>query len=367
MASVSLKNINKYFKTVCAAKDVSLEARDGEFLVLVGPSGCGKTTLLRIVAGLAEADSGEVWIGDRLVNDISPRDRDVAMVFQSYALYPHMNVFDNLAFGLRIRRVPEAEIKSRVQEAAQMLGLGELLKRRPKQLSGGQLQRVALGRAIVRKPQVFLMDEPLSNLDAQLRVQTRAELIKLHHRLGITTVYVTHDQTEAMTMGQRIAVLRDGLLQQIDAPMEIYRNPANKFVAGFIGSPTMNFIPVTVRSDGDGIYVEGKGLRLRLPDTAREAANNLSDKPAIFGIRPVDLHHSKRSPIPSTPHNTALLTIDVIEPMGETSYIYFMTNGTPLIAEMPADAPAKMGEQIDVVFDISKAHLFDPDTESTVF
>ncbi|MFQ6098478.1 MAG: ABC transporter ATP-binding protein, partial [Armatimonadota bacterium] len=260
MARVVLRDLTKVFGDVVAVKDVNLEIEDAEFLVLVGPSGCGKTTCLRMIAGLEEVTQGEIYIGDRLVNDVSPKDRDIAMVFQNYALYPHMTVFDNMAFGLKLRRFPRDEIKARVQQAAQMLGLQDLLSRKPKELSGGQRQRVALGRAIVREPAVFLMDEPLSNLDAKLRIQTRAELIKLHRTLGITTVYVTHDQVEAMTMGDRIAVMRDGVVQQVDEPLGLYLRPANLFVAGFIGSPPMNFLDCTLEEPGHGLWVKTKSF-----------------------------------------------------------------------------------------------------------
>src|SRR5438128_570951 len=271
MAGVTLCNLTKTFKTVMAVNNVNLEIRDKEFLVLVGPSGCGKTTALRMVAGLEEATSGEIFIGERLVNDVSPKDRDIAMVFQNYALYPHMTVYKNMAFALELRRTPREEIKKRVTAVAEMLGLGQLLERKPKQLSGGQRQRVALGRAIVREPKVFLMDEPLSNLDAKLRVQTRAELIKLHRRLGITTIYVTHDQVEAMTMGDRIAIMNDGVLQQVGTPGDIYDHPANLFVAGFIGSPTMNFVPVTMRNG----TAKASGFEVELPGSVAAAAGTL--------------------------------------------------------------------------------------------
>src|SRR5438094_150240 len=265
MAGVTLKNLSKTFKNVVAVDNMNLEIRDKEFLVLVGPSGCGKTTALRMVAGLEEATAGEIFIGERLVNDVSPKDRDIAMVFQNYALYPHMTVYKNMAFALELRRTPREEIKKRVGAVADMLGLGHLLERKPKQLSGGQRQRVALGRAIVREPKVFLMDEPLSNLDAKLRVQTRAELIKLHRRLGITTIYVTHDQVEAMTMGDRIAVMSGGVVQQCDTPLTLYNQPANIFVAGFIGSPSMNFFDVKVERDGDGFVLNAESFRVRAP------------------------------------------------------------------------------------------------------
>ena len=367
MACVSIRGVTKDFKEVRAVNNVSLEAQDGEFLVLVGPSGCGKSTLLRMIAGLEDPTGGEIWIGDRDVTDVSPRDRDIAMVFQNYALYPHMSVYDNMAFGLKMRKVPKTEIQKRVKEAAELLGMGTLLQRRPKQLSGGQRQRVALGRAIVRHAQVFLMDEPLSNLDAKLRVQTRAELIKLHRTLGITTVYVTHDQTEAMTMGQRIAVLKDGLLQQIDTPMNLYRNPANQFVAGFIGSPTMNFVPVTVQSDGDAYFVEGKGLKMQLPGSINGAVKELVGKTATFGIRPQDIHLCGRSPVPVSQTNSAKLMVDVVETTGDAVHVYLMAQDHLMTAELPAEGPIKMGEPLELVFDMEKAHIFDPETEQTIF
>ncbi|MBC7288984.1 MAG: ABC transporter ATP-binding protein, partial [Armatimonadetes bacterium] len=292
MAGVRLVNLTKRFGNVIAVNGVSLEIRDGEFMVLVGPSGCGKTTCLRMIAGLEDPTEGEIWIGDRIVNDISPRDRNIAMVFQNYALYPHMTAYDNMAFALRLRRMPRHEIDRRVREAAAMLGISDLLDRRPRELSGGQRQRVALGRAIVREPSVFLMDEPLSNLDAKMRVETRAELIKLHRRLGITTIYVTHDQLEAMTMGDRIAVMRDGVIQQVDVPLGLFYNPANLFVAGFIGTPPMNFIEVRIKVVDDAVFVEGPGFSLRLPPEKAAAARPYDGKQVVFGIRPNDIYGS---------------------------------------------------------------------------
>src|ERR687883_430545 len=271
MASVTLDHVTKRFGEVTAVNDVNINVNDKEFLVLVGPSGCGKSTTLRLIAGLEELSSGNIYIGDRLVNDVAPKDRDIAMVFQSYALYPHMSVYDNLAFGLKLRKTPKKEIDRRVHEAAEILGIGTLLNRKPKQLSGGQRQRVALGRAIVREPKVFLMDEPLSNLDAKLRVQTRAELIKLHQRLQTTVIYVTHDQTEAMTMGHRIAVLRDGVLQQLDTPQTLYDRPSNMFVAGFIGSPAMKLFAAKLSANGgNGMYVEADSVKVEIPANRSE-------------------------------------------------------------------------------------------------
>jgi multiple sugar transport system ATP-binding protein len=358
---VVLKNISKHFKNVRAVDNVSLEAAKGEFLVLVGPSGCGKSTLLRIVAGLEVADAGEVWIGGRQVNDVSPKDRDIAMVFQNYALYPHMSVYDNLAFGLRMRKMPEQEIRQRVEAAADILGLREMLKRRPKQLSGGQHQRVALGRAIVRNPQVFLMDEPLSNLDAQLRVQMRAELIKLHRQLGVTTIYVTHDQTEAMTMGQRIAVLRDGLLQQIDTPLQIYQHPANKFVAGFVGSPAMNFLPMLIQKQAGILYLEGANLNLLLPPAASAKLTEYINRKVVLGIRPSDIHLATEKDA-----QQVALKVDVVETTGETIQVHLLTDTYNLLAELPAETHITAGEKVTVSFDMVKAHLFDPETENAL-
>src|SRR5687767_11586031 len=289
MASVTFENVVKQFGDVKAVNDLNIQVADKEFLVLVGPSGCGKTTALRSLAGLEEITSGNIRIGDRIVNDVAPKDRDIAMVFQSYALYPHMSVYDNMAFGLKLRKRPKAEIDRRVKEAAEILGIQTLLQRKPKQLSGGQRQRVALGRAIVREPQVFLMDEPLSNLDAKLRVQTRTEIIKLHQRIRTTTIYVTHDQVEAMTMGDRIAVLRDGLLQQLDSPQNLYDHPANTFVAGFIGSPAMNFFPVSVAADGNNLMLTNSFLNLPVPDQFARRLERFRDRKILFGIRPEDI------------------------------------------------------------------------------
>ncbi len=362
MARVVLKSLSKRFRSVVAVDDLNLEIEDKEFLVLVGPSGCGKTTALRCIAGLEETTAGEIYIGDRLVNDVSPKDRDIAMVFQNYALYPHMNVYDNMAFGLKLRKFPRAEIRRRVNEAADMLGLGGLLKRKPRELSGGQRQRVALGRAIVREPKVFLMDEPLSNLDAKLRVQTRAELIKLHRRLGITTIYVTHDQTEAMTMGDRIAVLNDGRMQQVDTPLELFNHPANIFVAGFIGSPAMNFLDATLEGDDGDLYVKTDALRLRLPPAHANRVQDRVGQRVVFGVRPDDIYDRSLSPA-VTQSDTATLTVDVTEPMGSTVYVYLAAGKHSLIADLDAETGAKDGKPLEVVFDMSKTRLFDPETQ----
>jgi multiple sugar transport system ATP-binding protein len=295
MATVTFDQVTKRYGDVTAVDDLNLEIRDGEFMVLVGPSGCGKTTSLRMIAGLEEISDGQLRIGDKVVNDVAPKDRDIAMVFQSYALYPHMSVYDNMAFGLKLRKVPKAQIDERVKDAARILGL-ENLQKKPRELSGGQRQRVALGRAIVREPAVFLMDEPLSNLDAKLRVQTRAELIKLHRRLGITTVYVTHDQVEAMTMGDRIVVMKDGLVQQFDTPLNIYRYPSNKFVAGFIGSPPMNFVPAKIEADNGSVFVKAAGFRTKVDDERAPKLRDYVGKDVTFGIRPSDIHDKALSP-----------------------------------------------------------------------
>jgi multiple sugar transport system ATP-binding protein len=362
MARVWLKNLTKHFRNVVAVEDLTLEIQDKEFLVLVGPSGCGKTTALRCIAGLEETTGGEIYIGERLVNDVSPKDRDIAMVFQNYALYPHMNVYDNMAFGLKLRKFPRSEIQRRVKEAAEMLGLGGLLNRKPKELSGGQRQRVALGRAIVREPKVFLMDEPLSNLDAKLRVQTRAELIKLHRRLGITTIYVTHDQTEAMTMGDRIAVLNDGRMQQVDRPLELFNRPVNMFVAGFIGSPAMNFMQATLEAEDGRLCVRTDALRLALPEPHAARVRERAGKPVVFGIRPDDIYDRSLAPA-VTEGAAAQLSVDVTEPMGSTVYVYLTAGRDALIADVDAETKAKDGEPLEVVFDMSRSHLFDPETE----
>ena len=371
MAQVVLKSLTKTFKNVVAVDDMNLEIQDKEFLVLVGPSGCGKTTALRMVAGLEEATEGEIYIGDRLVNDVSPKDRDIAMVFQNYALYPHMSVYDNMAFGLKLRRVPKQEIRKRVQQTAELLGLQDLLDRKPKQLSGGQRQRVALGRAIVREPKVFLMDEPLSNLDAKLRVQTRAELIKLHRRLGITTIYVTHDQVEAMTMGDRIVVLKDGVVQQVDAPLNLYNDPANLFVAGFIGSPAMNFVEARLEDGGQGYWINAGSFRVKAPATKTEKLSSYIGKTVIFGVRPEGIFDSDLSPVVKpTEENTVTATVDVVEPMGPTVTTYVTVGEHSLIAVLDAEAPiakARPGDEVGLVFDMEKTHLFDRDNEDALY
>jgi multiple sugar transport system ATP-binding protein len=382
MASVTLKELSKEFKEVVAVDRVSLEIHDKEFLVLVGPSGCGKTTALRMIAGLEEASGGEILIGDRVVNDVSPKDRDIAMVFQNYALYPHMSVYDNMSFGLRLKRTPtdspwpfnskrtfsKEEIDRRVKDAARLLDLEKLLHRKPKQLSGGQRQRVALGRAIVREPKVFLMDEPLSNLDAKLRVQTRAELKKLHRRLGITTVYVTHDQVEAMTMGDRIVVMNAGVVQQCDTPLTLYNHPANMFVAGFIGSPAMNFLQVTVREESGSTVIDGESFKVTLPAALAAMAQPYHGKTAMFGIRPEDIYDANiEGMVKPTPGNTAQVTVDVMEPLGDDVELHLTVGTHSIIAKVDSTTNAQVGEPLRVMFDMGKSHLFDKETEAAIY
>jgi len=364
MAGVSIRHLYKKFGDVTAVNDVNIDVQDKEFLVLVGPSGCGKSTTLRLIAGLEEITSGEIQIGDRIVNDVPPKDRDIAMVFQSYALYPHMSVYDNLAFGLKLRKTPKRDIDQRVRQAAETLGISNLLARKPKQLSGGQRQRVALGRAIVREPKVFLMDEPLSNLDAKLRVQTRGELIKLHQRLQTTVIYVTHDQTEAMTMGSRIAVMKDGVLQQLAPPQEVYDHPANVFVAGFIGSPAMNFMEAQLVADGGQLYVDTGAFRLSVPESKAQAVRSYQGKEVLAGIRPEDIHD--RSLVQNASGDSAAIDVEIVEHMGSELYVYFDTGRFPLIARFDPESQAAQGRKMDVFFDTRKLHLFDRTTQETL-
>jgi len=365
MASLSLKHIyKKYPGGVTAVSDFSLEIKDKEFLILVGPSGCGKTTTLRMIAGLEEITEGELFIGDRLVNDIAPKDRDIAMVFQNYALYPHMTVFDNMAFGLKLRKTPKEEIKRRVEEAARILDITHLLDRRPKALSGGQKQRVALGRAIVREPKVFLLDEPLSNLDAKLRAQMRTELTKIHKKLGTTFVYVTHDQVEAMTMATRIVVMKDGLIQQVETPQNLYDYPVNTFVAGFIGTPQMNFINSMLNKKGNELFVSfGEKTSLKLP---AEKANDpaLQDyigKEVIIGIRPECLYDEEAN-IARFTGSIIDAFVEVTELMGAEIYQYIVCEEQNLIARVSAQSVARAGDTIKIAIDASKIHIFDKDT-----
>ena len=369
MASVTLTNVFKrYDSKVTAVNDLNLDIRDKEFMVLVGPSGCGKTTTMRMIAGLEEITEGDVLIGERRVNDVSPKDRDIAMVFQNYALYPHMSVYENMAFGLKLRKVPKDDIKRRVEETARLLGISDYLPRKPKALSGGQRQRVALGRAIVREPQVFLMDEPLSNLDAQLRVQTRAELIKLHRRLGITTVYVTHDQVEAMTMGDRIAVMKDGLLQQCDTPMAVYNHPVNMFVAGFIGTPSMNFVPGVVQRDENGFLVDCGAFSLSTPPVHADVLTPYLGRDVVLGVRPSDIFDKGlKNPIEATPANTVRTLVDVSEPMGDIVTLYLTAGPHALVATIDAETGAKDGNALDVAIDLAKTHLFDAQTQNAIY
>ena len=367
MATVTLKNINKvYDGGVHAVVDFNLNIKDREFIVFVGPSGCGKTTTLRMIAGLEEITSGELRIDDDVVNDVAPKDRNIAMVFQSYALYPHMTVYDNMAFGLKLRKVSREEIERRVNEAAEILGLKPLLQRRPKALSGGQRQRVALGRAIVRDAKVFLMDEPLSNLDAKLRVQMRTEITKITQRLGITTIYVTHDQTEAMTMASRIVVMKDGYIQQIGAPKEIYDFPENRFVAGFIGSPAMNFIEGKVLETGEFFVGDHKlGMhKIKVPQKMFEVLKeqNQIEKPIVLGIRPEDIH-DEFSKFEGYDDFKLEYKIDVCELLGYESLVYAQLSGQPIVAKIAARTDISMGDTIQLAFNMEKCHFFVADEE----
>lgn len=377
MAGLTLKGIyKKYPGNVVAVSDVNLEIRDKEFIILVGPSGCGKSTTLRMIAGLEEISEGELYIGDRLVNDIAPKDRDIAMVFQNYALYPHMTVFENMAFGLKLRKVPKDEIERKVNEAAKILDLSHLLDRKPKAMSGGQRQRVALGRAIVRSPKVFLLDEPLSNLDAKLRAQMRTEISKLHKKLGTTFIYVTHDQTEAMTMGDRIVVMKDGFVQQIDTPQNLYERPVNKFVAGFLGSPQMNFIDAVLKEEYGQYVVEFGSRDTRMSSAVRyqiaipeskvtpELANYVG-KEVTLGIRPESVHDEEMYLSNAT---TGIIDcyVEITEMMGAETYLYLTCEGIPLTARVSPRSTVKPQDEIKVAIDPNKIHLFDKETERTI-
>ncbi len=366
MADVKLKSITKIFPgNIQAVYKLNLEIKDKEFLVLVGPSGCGKSTTLRMIAGLEDVTEGEIHIGGRYVNPIAPKDRNMAMVFQNYALYPHMTVYDNMAFGLKLRKFPKKEIDARVKEAAEILDIVELLGRKPKALSGGQRQRVAVGRAIVRKPLVFLFDEPLSNLDAKLRVQMRTEISKLHTKLQATIIYVTHDQVEAMTMGTRIVVLKDGFIQQVADPIELYDNPVNKFVAGFIGSPPMNFINGRLVGEDGTLYFDEGTFKAKVNEEMHDKLKDYKDKELTFGIRPEDIHDKLF--IPEAPKEATLsATIEVIEPMGSETILYLNTGKTPFTAEVSSKEKAEVNQEIELVFDMSKAHFFDNETEKAI-
>jgi len=379
MANVVFDNVTKRYGNVQVITDLNLEVRDKEFMVLVGPSGCGKSTALRMIAGLEEISAGTISIGGRIVNNVAPKDRDIAMVFQNYALYPHMNVFDNMAFALKLRHMPGDKIKERVEAVADSLGIKHLLQRKPRQLSGGQRQRVALGRAIVREPQVFLMDEPLSNLDAKMRVSTRAELNKLHQRLQTTTVYVTHDQVEAMTMGDRIAVMKDGFVQQVDTPNVLFINPVNIFVAGFIGSPAMNLITVTVQKADDGVYLTTEnttgpdsGLRLRVPTRYQEFIAPHAGKQLVFGLRPQDIHDARFAQgmldEDESPEDlvTVRARVDVVEPMGSEVYLYLLHGKDSIVSRVDDRTEVQPNYIVDLAFNMDKMHAFDPETTLSV-
>jgi len=362
VASVTFKHVYKRFGDVTVVNDLNIEVADKEFLVFVGPSGCGKSTSLRMLAGLEEISDGEILIGDRVVNNVAPKDRDVAMVFQSYALYPHMSVYDNMAFGLKLRKTPKKIIDERVNEAARELGIDHLLDRRPRQLSGGQRQRVAVGRAIVREPAVFLMDEPLSNLDAKLRVEARSFISKLHQRLETTFIYVTHDQVEAMTMGSRICVLNAGQLQQIDTPFNLYHNPRNVFVAGFIGSPSMNFFDATLKPDGDNLVLDTGAFSLKVPANKAAPFRSHAGSDIILGVRPEDIHDTNYLPQGITPANIDA-NVEVIEQMGNEMIIYLENGGKNFIARTDPRTSAEVGGKIGVTFNLDNIHIFDKNTE----
>ncbi len=369
MASLSLRNINKtYPNGFVAVKNFNLEIADKEFIIFVGPSGCGKSTTLRMIAGLEEITEGELYIGDKLVNDVEPKDRDIAMVFQNYALYPHMSVYDNMAFGLRLRKTPKDRIDKLVHEAAKILDIEHLLDRKPKALSGGQRQRVAMGRAIVRDPKVFLMDEPLSNLDAKLRVQMRIEISKLHQRLETTIIYVTHDQTEALTLGTRIVVMKDGVIQQVDTPLDLYMKPCNLFVAGFIGSPQMNFIDVRVVKEGDNVDLRfGDNYSIRLPETKAKKVIDAGyeDKIVVLGIRPEDIKDEEMF-ISQAKDCCLDATVKVYEMLGAEVFLYFTVDKYDITVRVNPRTTARPGDTVTIAFDMSKAHLFDKETEQVI-
>ena len=368
MASLSLKNVCKVYPNGFeAVKDFNLEIADQEFIIFVGPSGCGKSTTLRMIAGLEDISSGELKIGDRVVNDVEPKDRDIAMVFQNYALYPHMSVYDNMAFGLKLRKVPKDQIDKMVKEAAKILDLTPLLDRKPKALSGGQRQRVAMGRAIVRNPKVFLMDEPLSNLDAKLRVQMRIEIAKLHQRLGTTIIYVTHDQTEAMTLGTRIVVMKDGVVQQVDTPQHLYEQPGNLFVAGFMGSPQMNFLDAQIAEKGGDLIAKVGEYDIVIPAAKAKVLKDggYVGKTVVLGIRPEDIHDSQMF-IEASPSVPMTSTVKVYELLGAEVFLYFDVNGTQVTARVDSRTNSKTGDTIKFAFDMEKSHFFDKETELTI-
>jgi multiple sugar transport system ATP-binding protein len=365
MASVTYDHVFKRFSEVTAVNDMNIDIADKEFLVLVGPSGCGKTTALRLLAGLEEISDGKILIGDRVVNDVAPKDRDIAMVFQSYALYPHLSVYDNMAFGLKLRKISKDEIKRRVNEAADILGIQDLLDRKPRQLSGGQRQRVAVGRAIVREPKVFLFDEPLSNLDAKLRVAMRAEISKLHLRLQTTFIYVTHDQIEAMTMASRIAVINKGILQQVDTPQKLYDSPKNLFVAGFIGSPAMNFFPAKLRKDNGKLMVDTNTFAVAIPAENAKAYQAYEGKNVVFGIRPEDIHDPTFTP--SNIHTEIIeAQVDVTELMGNEIFLHMLSGQNAFVARVDPRSNMRVGEKAQIAFDMDNIHIFDGETEEAI-
>jgi multiple sugar transport system ATP-binding protein len=363
MAQVLMKDLNKKYDEVHAVKDVNLHIRDKEFMVLVGPSGCGKSTTLRMVAGLEEISAGQIVIGERVVNDLPPKDRDIAMVFQNYALYPHMTVYDNMAFGLKMRKFAKPEIEKRVKEAADILGIQELLRRKPRQLSGGQRQRVAVGRAIVRHPQVFLFDEPLSNLDAKLRVQMRVELKRLHDRLETTAIYVTHDQVEAMTLGDRVVVMKDGWIQQVGEPLELYGRPANKFVAGFIGSPSMNFADVTIAETGGDLWAETSGLRVKIPAERAAGMRPYKGQAVTLGVRPEDIHVSTAADARGTSFEAV---VDVVEPLGSEILLDVRVGAQSMVARVDPTVRLKVHESVKLALEPERMHFFDMKTEAAI-
>ncbi|MCJ8346946.1 sn-glycerol-3-phosphate ABC transporter ATP-binding protein UgpC [bacterium] len=372
MAEVRLENITKIYpgNEEYTVKETSLTIHDKEFVVLVGPSGCGKSTMLRMVAGLEDITSGELYIGDRVMNDVQPKDRDIAMVFQNYALYPHMTVAENISFSLRLKKVPKDIVEKRVKEVSEMLGLQDLLDRKPKAMSGGQRQRVALGRAIIREPKVFLMDEPLSNLDAKLRGQMRAEILKIHQNIKNTVMYVTHDQVEAMTMGDRIVVLNDGIIQQVDTPTEVYNNPVNKFVAGFMGSPPMNFLTVNLEIRGDSYYLKGQGesefSMLVSPSKITEKLKALVGKDVTLGIRPEDVYDQSNPKAKNMKDSCILTKVDIVEPLGAEIYVHLKVGENSMVGRVEANVVAHSNDQFKAFIDPEKIHIFDPVSEERI-
>lgn len=368
MASISMRHLKKIYPgNIEVVPDLNLEIQDKEFIILVGPSGCGKSTTLRMIAGLEEISGGEMYIGDRLINDVPPKDRDIAMVFQNYALYPHMTVYKNMAFGLQLRKVPKDEIDRKVHEAAKVLDIEHLLDRKPKALSGGQRQRVALGRAMVRDPAVFLLDEPLSNLDAKLRTQMRTEITKLHKRLGTTFVYVTHDQTEAMTMGDRIVVMKDGIIQQVDTPQNLYNDPCNMFVAGFIGSPQMNFIDAVISQHGDQYHIDFSGYSIPIPQ-GKGGADTFGayvGKPVVLGLRAEDFH-TEDIFLSNASESLIDVDIEIAELMGAEVFLYTLCQGNKIVVKAPSRVQARGGDRMQLALDMNKIHVFDKETERAI-